>query len=173
MVPRNFKSIIMSTRSSITSEKSHYTKAFTFQNISKGSVSASDDLSIFEVIKMCEMLDVVEVGVFDFPNFPEAKKKFNVIYFTLNPSFASFKGLFRGMVSLGKPLGVIIEYTIEKEQFTLKFYESDKNVVKAYLYKIIENIAEEIRFKSILSSIIENRRKIKLEESLLLKKLFA
>lgn len=162
----------MSTNSSIPEEFQH-TKAFTFRKISKRSISVSEDLRIFEIMKSCQMLNVVEVASFDFPNFPEAKKKFNAIYFIINPSFASINSLFRGLISLGRPLGVIIEYTSEKKQFTLKYYDSDEDIAKAYLNKIIQNIVEEIRFKCILTSILQHRLNIELEESLTLKKLFA
>lgn len=148
-------------------------KSFTFQDISKRADLKSSGFSILKILETCEMFDVVESVNFDFPNFPEVNKTFHAIYFNINPSFYSFKGLFRGIVSLGKPLGVILEYTVEKDQFTLKYYESNSNAVEAYLVKIIEHVREEIRFKSILNTVLENQRKIKAEESLLWQKLFA
>lgn len=162
----------MSFTASSTNLEIQNANAFTFQNIIKRSDSKSD-LSVIEVIEMCQMLDVLESVSFNFPNFPEANKTFHAIYFTINPSFSSLKGLFKGMASLGKPLGVILEYISELNQFTLKYYESDKSIAKSYINKFIENIEDEIRFKSILNTIIENQRKIKAEESLLLQKLFA
>ncbi|GAB2608242.1 hypothetical protein [Belliella aquatica] len=157
---------------SITSENEN-AKSFTFQNISKKADLKSSGYSILQILETCEMFEVVESVNYDFPNFPEANKTFHAIYFNINPSFYSLKGLFRGLVSLGKPLGVILEYTVEKDQFTLKYYESNSNAVEAYLIKIIEHVCEEIRFKSILNTILENQRKIKAEESLLWQKLFA
>ncbi|AFL84800.1 hypothetical protein Belba_2234 [Belliella baltica DSM 15883] len=172
MILRNLKFMIMSVTANISSEI-QVEKSFTFQNISKRSDAILNDLSVLEILEMCQMLNVVESTNFNFPNFPETNKTFHAIYFKINPSFSSLKGLFKGMVSLGKPLGVIVEYISELEQFTLKYYESDKNIAKSYINKFIENIEDEIRFKSVLNTIIENQRKIKSEESLLLQKLFA
>jgi hypothetical protein len=157
---------------SITSEIRN-AKSFNFQNISKRADLKSSSFSVLQIFGACEMFEVIESVNFDFPNFPEANKTFHAIYFNINPSFYSLKGLFRGLVSLGKPLGVILEYTVEKDEFTLKYYESNSNAVETYLIKIIEHVREEIRFKSILNTILLNQRKIKTEESLLWQKLFA
>ncbi|MFD2033512.1 hypothetical protein ACFSKL_01860 [Belliella marina] len=162
----------MSVTATISSENNN-ANAFAFQNISRNSISQSQELGAMDILAMCEMVDVVDTTSFGFPNFPEVKKTFHAVYFQINESFASLKGLFRGLASLGKPEGVILEYVSERETFTLKYYASNEIEVKAYLNKFIQSIQDEIRFKSILNQIIENQRKIKAEESLLLQKLFA
>ncbi|MCH7400579.1 hypothetical protein ACFOUP_11460 [Belliella kenyensis] len=147
--------------------------AFAFQNISRARRSESTAVSVIGMLEMCGMLDVVESSSFDFPNFPEAKKQFHVVYFTINESFSSLRGLFRGLTSLGKPGEVILENDASKGLFTLKYYQSNERKVKSYLATLIETVENELRFKQILNQIIENQRKIKAEQSLLLQKLFA
>ncbi|MCH7414489.1 hypothetical protein MM213_13400 [Belliella sp. R4-6] len=163
----------MSVTASITTSENQNANAFAFQNISRKSNTGSQDLGVMNVLEMCAMINVTDSAKFDFPNFPEARKTFHAVYFQINESYSSLKGLFRGLASLGKPEGVVLEYVSENETFTLKFYASNEQLTKAYLNKIIKSIEDEIRFKSILNQIIENQRIIKAEQSLLLQKLFA
>ncbi|MCH7408237.1 hypothetical protein MM239_02430 [Belliella sp. DSM 111904] len=162
----------MSNTVTISTEAQH-AGAFAFQNISRVKRSESSATSVIGMLELCGMLEVIETSSFDFPNFPEAKKKFNVVYFKINESFASLKGLFRGLTSLGKPGEVILENEVSQGVFTLKYYQSNEIKVKSYLATLIETVENELRFKQVLDQIIENQRKIKAEEGLLLQKLFA
>jgi hypothetical protein len=151
----------------------HFNEVFAFQKILKKEVNGTPSLSPLQILESCEMVEVMETAFFDFPNFPEAKKKFHVIYFQLAPQYSFLKGLFNGLISIGQPKGVLLEIEKEKETYSLKFYESEKLNVNNYLNKIFRIVLEEIRFKRILKKIIQNQEIFAKEEQLLKSELFA
>jgi hypothetical protein len=151
----------------------HSPEVFAFQKISKKEVKGTPYLSPLQILESCEMVEVMEAAFFDFPNFPEARKKFHVIYFQLAPHYSSLKGLFNGLISIGQPKGVLLEFEKEKLTYSLKFYESNKVNVNDYLNKIFRIVSEEIRFKRILKKIIQNQEAFAKEEHLLKAELFA
>jgi hypothetical protein len=146
---------------------------FAFQKITKRAGIDTLVLNPLEIMESCEIVNVLETAFFDFPNFPEAKKKFHVIYFQLAPQYSSLKGLFNGLISIGQPNGVLLEIEKEKLTYSLKYYESDQEKINEYLNKIFRIVLEEIRFKSILKKIIQNQVVFAKEEQLLRSELFA
>lgn len=119
------------------------------------------------------MVNVLETASFDFPNFPEAKKSFQVIYFELSEEFQAIKGLFNGLISLGHKDAVILEFEKDLSRYSLKYYVADEENVNRYLHKIFNFVSDEIRFKRILKQSIENQKAFAKEEQLLIKELFA
>jgi len=162
----------MSVSNLISSKNASANPNFVFQKVSKTQTTVENAFSVMELMVTCEMVKVTESASFDFPNFPEAKKSFQVIYFELSSNYTIQKSLFGGLVSLGKPNGVILQQNRELGNFTLKFYASNSETVKDYLQKIFGIVEEEIRFKSILKKIIQNQQRFENEEQLLKKELF-
>jgi hypothetical protein len=101
---------------------------------SKGSMLTG--LNPLEIMESCEMVNVIETASFDFPNFPEAKKSFQVIYFELSEEFHKIRGLFNGLINLGHKDAVILDFEKELSRYSLKFYVSEEEGVKNYLTKI-------------------------------------
>ena len=126
-----------------------------------------------EIMESCEMVNVIETASFDFPNFPEAKKSFQVIYFELSEEFHAIKGLFNGIINLGHKDAVILYFEKELSRYSLKYYVADEEGVNSYLTKIFRFLSEEIRFKQILKQSIENQKAFAREEQLLKMELFA
>lgn len=147
--------------------------SFSFQKITKKEGAFIKGLNPLEIIKSCEMVNVLETASFDFPNFPEAKKSFQVIYFELSEEFQAIKGLFNGLISFGHKSTVILDFEKELSRYSLKFYLSDEEVVNNYLNKIFSFVSDEIRFKRILKKSIENQKAFAKEEQLLRMELFS
>ncbi|MDO9554732.1 hypothetical protein [Rhodonellum sp.] len=162
----------MSVSNRISSANAPANSNFAFQKVSKTQTTVENPLSVMDLMVACGIVQVTETASFDFPNFPEAKKSFQVIYFELSSDYATHTSLFGGLVSLGKPNGVILQQNRELGNFTLKFYASNSETVKSYLQKIFGIVEEEIRFKSILKKIIQNQQRFENEEQLLKKELF-
>lgn len=78
-----------------------------------------------------------------------------------------------GLISIGQPDGVILEFEKENAIYSLKFYDANVLKVSNYLHKIFRMVSEEIRFKSILKKIIQNQQVFEKEEQLLKAELFA
>ncbi|WP_373522906.1 hypothetical protein [Aquiflexum sp.] len=146
---------------------------FAFQKITKKEGAYTKDLNPLEIIESCEMVNVLETASFDFPNFPEAKKSFHVIYFELSEEFQAVKGLFNGLISLGHKDAVILDFEKDLSRYSLKFYVSQEAEVNNYLNKIFRFVSDEIRFKKILKKSIANQKAFAKEEQLLRKELFA
>jgi hypothetical protein len=165
-----FKICLMSVQK--TSVQTPSQELFSFQKISKRSENPSQSINAVEMLNGCEMVQLTGQGSFDFPNFPEAKKSFQVLYFKLSADFESLKGLFNGLISIGQPKGVILEFQKELNTYTLKFYTADEPSVFHYFSKITKVVSEEIRFKKILKKIIENQKSFEAEGQLLRNELF-
>jgi hypothetical protein len=146
---------------------------FAFQKITKKEGANTKGLSPLEIMNSCEMVNVLETASFDFPNFPEAKKSFQVIYFELSEEFQAVKGLFNGLISLGHKDAVILDFEKDLSRYSLKFYVSQEADVNNYLNKIFKFVSDEIRFKKILKKSIENQKAFAKEEHLLKMELFA
>lgn len=148
-------------------------ESFAFQKITKKQGVNVTGLNPLEIIESCEMVNVIETASFDFPNFPEANKSFQVIYFELSEEFHKIRGLFNGLINLGHKDAVILDFEKELSRYSLKFYVSEEEGVKNYLTKIFRFISEEIRFKQILKKSIANQRAFAKEEQFLKMELFA
>jgi hypothetical protein len=99
-------------------------ESFAFQKITKKQEINAKGLNPLAIMKSCEMVNVIETASFDFPNFPEAKKSFQVIYFELSEEFHAIKGLFNGLINLGHKDAVILDFEKELSRYSLKFYVS-------------------------------------------------
>jgi hypothetical protein len=148
-------------------------EVYAFQNVSKNTFAPPPNLTAVELISQCEMLMVSHKSSFAFPNYPEAKKQFNVIYFSLTAEFEDLKGLFFGLTSIGQPAGIILEHQKELGTFSLKFYSNQSHEAAGYIDRIIKLVKEEIRFKKILKRILFNQREFESGEQLLRKELFS
>lgn len=127
---------------------------------------------VLEQMKMCRFFEILDVGRFDFPNFPEARKSFRVVYFQLSEQFEVFKGLLRGLISLGNTAGAILEYSAERQLFSLKYYKANESKVSAHMEYLERQLDQELKFKAVLSKLIENKRAFEIEQSLLKSELF-
>jgi hypothetical protein len=159
--------------SQISTQQAPIQESFTFQSVSIRSENHSNQVSVTEMIMACDMVELTGQGSFNFPNYPESNKSFQVLYFRLASDFESLKGLFNGLISIGQPNGVILEFQKELDRYTLKFYSSNEPVVSGYFSKITKVISEEIRFKKILKRIIENQKSFEAEGQLLRNEIFA
>jgi hypothetical protein len=148
-------------------------ESFAFRQITKKVGDKASGLNPLEIMESCEMVHVVETASFDFPNYPEAKKSFHAIYFKLSPDFVIQRGLFNGLISIGKPEGVLLEFQKELGTYTLKYYQADETMATHYISKIFRLVSEEIRFKRILKRSIEKQKAFVKEEQLLRMELFA
>jgi hypothetical protein len=157
----------------ISTQQAPVQESFTFQSVSKRSDIFSPVVSVAEMIMASDMVELTGQGSFNFPNFPETNKSFHVLYFKLTSEFESLKGLFNGLISIGQPNGVILEFQKDLNTYTLKFYTSNEPAVSAYFSKITKVISEEIRFKKILKKIIENQKAFEAEGQLLRNEIFA
>jgi hypothetical protein len=156
-----------------SSDNSSLSHSFTFKKISRKSETELNNLSVLEILNQSNIVNVIETGSFDFPNFPEAKKSFQVLYFELDSAFLSKTPLFKSIVSLGKPEGVILEINKDLGNYTLKYYATNADIVKSYLQKIFGIFEDELSFKTILRRVLENQARNKMEEQLLQKELFS
>ncbi|MCL6260172.1 hypothetical protein M3O96_13810 [Aquiflexum sp. TKW24L] len=159
--------------SQITSQQAPVQESFSFQTVSKRSEILSNPVNVVDMIMACEMVELTGQGSFNFPNYPEANKNFQVLYFKLTSDFENLKGLFNGLISIGQPQGVILEFQKELNTYTLKFYSSNEIAAAGYFSKITKVISEEIRFKKILKKIIENQKAFEAEGQLLRNEIFA
>jgi hypothetical protein len=159
--------------SQISSQQAPVQESFSFQTVSKRSEILSNPVNVAEMIMACEMVELTGQGSFNFPNFPEANKNFQVLYFKLTSDFENLKGLFNGLISIGQPQGVIVEFQKELNTYSLKFYSSNESAAAGYFSKITKVISEEIRFKMILKKIIENQKAFEAEGQLLRNEIFA
>ncbi len=148
-------------------------ESFAFQKITKKQGFNATGLNPLEIMESCEMVHVIETASFDFPNYPEARKSFHVIYFSLSPNFVIQRGLFNGLISIGKPAGVLLEFQKELGTYTLKYYQANETLAKLYISKIFRLVSEEIRFKNILKRSIANQKAFAKEEQLLKMELFS
>ena len=159
--------------SQLSTQQASVQESFTFQSVSKRSEFLAPAVSVTEMLMACDMVDLTGQASFNFPNFPEANKSFQVLYFKLSSEFESLKGLFNGLISIGQPNGVILEFQKDLNTYSLKFYTSNENTVAGYFSKISKVISEEIRFKKILKKVIENQKSFEAEGQLLRNEIFA
>ncbi|SNS51161.1 hypothetical protein SAMN06295967_11183 [Belliella buryatensis] len=140
--------------------------------IQKSSTAQKVNQLASEQMEMCEFFEIQEVAGFDFPNFPEARKSFRVVYFKLTKQYEGLKGLLRGLISLGNTAGAILEYSAERQLFSLKYYKASESEVSAYMNYLEKQLDQELKFKAVLSKLVENKRKFDVEQSLLKQELF-
>ncbi len=145
---------------------------FAFQQISKQSFESIDCMSLYDLINEGDMMQVVGHGSFDFPNYPETRKVFQVIYFRFHNEFAGLRGLFNGLIRLGAPSGIFIESQLGMYRFAFKFYSHDEEKAKHHFSKVTTFLYQEIRFKSILKKVLENKRNFEASQQLLNNELF-
>lgn len=110
---------------------------------------------------------------FDFPNFPETQKVFHVLYFKWVQDEARLKALFNGLILLGQPHGVVVEFQKELNTYALKYYAHNAASALDYLKKIAHYLSKELRFKQVLSSYLIQEKRHQQSQSLLHRELFA
>lgn len=110
---------------------------------------------------------------FDFPNFPETDKIFQVWYFQLNQDYQSQKSLFNGLILLGQPQGIVLEYQKDLNTYAFKYYEHDGEKALMYMKKLHQLLSNELRFKRLLSSYLLEEKRHHQSQSLLQRELFS
>ncbi|PRY85687.1 hypothetical protein [Mongoliibacter ruber] len=150
-----------------------YSDVFAFQQVSKSSPSIAENQSLLEMIADSGIFQVIGSAGFDFPNFPETQKKFKVLYLNLSDDFSSLMGILNGLIHLGQPSGVVLQYEKELDRFNLKFYLHDEELVRNYLVKLFASISGEKRFRKVLRRVIEVEKARKVEEKFLYQELLA
>jgi hypothetical protein len=90
----------------------------------------------------------------------------------LNPHFENLSSLFIGLSSFGKPFDLIIEKEKHSSVFSVSFPVSSESIVLNYLQRILLMLTEEVKFKTVLKKVLENQKRFKAEESLLMNELF-
>ncbi len=159
----------MSATSTSTSKSA---QTFAFQHISKKSIESAECLSVYDLINEGDMMQVIGYGSFDFPNYQETQKVFHVIYFRFQSDFVDLSGLFKGLIRLGAPKGIIIETQTDRNRFAFKYYSHDEERAKNHFAKITSLLYQEVRFKSILKKVLENKRNFEASQQLLNNELF-
>jgi hypothetical protein len=149
-------------------------KDFAFHKISKSEKSPTGNTKdLIKALQEGSLFKVRGQAGFDFPNFPETNKKFRVLYMELNHDFQDVQAILNGFLALGQPQGVILEFDKTQNNYSLKYYLQDAPSVMNYLDKLTLFINEEVRFKKILKRILENNKRTKIEERLLINELIA
>ena len=146
---------------------------FPFQEISRKSVHQSVEGGVKAFFAGMEMVEVVGRAGFGFPNFPESKKVFQVVYFKIKEEYKRYQPLLNGLIAIGQPDKGSVEYYGELDTFTIKYYQSDEQEAVSFLSKIFSVLGDEIRFKDILKRVIENQERFAREGQLLNTELFA
>nr|WP_215223403.1 hypothetical protein [Echinicola shivajiensis] len=144
---------------------------FSFKSVIRNNAQDQSDINVFDWLDQHDAVKVEGQGAFDFANFQNSNKSFQVIYFSLEADLADHYALFRGIVLAGQPKEVYLENIHEKRSFSLKFYKNNESVAKEYLEKIFKIVNEEIRFKKVLKKVLVNQEKHRLEEKLLFNEL--
>jgi len=124
-------------------------------------------------LKDCEMFIIKGQAGFDFPNFPETDKIFQVWYFQLNQDYQSQKSLFNGLILLGQPQGIVLEYQKDLNTYAFKYYEHDGEKALMYMKKLHQLLSNELRFKRLLSSYLLEEKRHHQSQSLLQRELFS
>lgn len=158
---------------SLSHNNPSFSKRFAFQQVSKLNPEKSQKQSLQGMIVESGIFQINDTSGFDFPNFPETRKQFKILYLNLSEEFEDIKGLIRGLISLGQPTGVVFQFEKELNRFNLKFYQHDEEIVYNYLSNIFNTLNEERRFKMVLRRIIEVEKSRKAEERFLYQELLA
>jgi len=145
---------------------------FAFQSISKKSKKSYTNSTVLDIMESCGMVDIKEVREVDFAHHPDTNKNFKVLEFNLAGNAASLKGLFNGMICLGNPKEVSLNFQKDLDSYVFKYYESDEKVAVKYFEKIVNIIEDEIRFKSILRKVIDNLKAFDTSQQLLRNELY-
>jgi hypothetical protein len=130
-------------------------------------------IDIADWIRGCDMFDFTGKASFDFPNFPETNKVFHVVYFKLSAQYINLKGLLNGLAMLGQPKGVVFEYQKELKTYSFKYYAHENSEALTYIQKIVKTIYADIRFKQVLSALIQQEKDFVDSQKLLKKELFS
>lgn len=150
-----------------------YQSDFIFKGVSKNSPISSTDLSVELMLEESGVFGVLEKSNFNFPNFPESNKNFQVYYLNLSDDFKEVKSILLGLLALGQPEELVLGYEKELDRFNLKFYQHHEPKVLACLKGIFEVLANEKRFKKVLKRVIEVEKQKKAEDKFLYKELMA
>ncbi|MDO8965879.1 hypothetical protein [Algoriphagus sp.] len=81
--------------------------------------------------------------------------------------FEQLLPLFRGLILLGKPNSLSLIYDFDHAQVFFTFSKTEEKAVVHFFNQIIELLKREVKFKEILSKVIENNRRFQAEQSLL------
>ncbi len=81
--------------------------------------------------------------------------------------FEQLLPLFKGLISLGKPISLSLIYGVEQPQVFFTFSRSEKQVVVGFFIQIINLLKKEVRFKEILKKVLENKKRFQSEQALL------
>jgi len=138
---------------------------FAFTGISKKLDKVITDLSIIQLLENCELL-MIKKSLQD-PDNAVIK-----ISLSISPEFKNLKGLFNGLISLGQPKEVNLTYQKDRDYYELKYIQSGQAATSNYLVKLIGMIEAELRFKTVLKSIIENQKAFDASQQLLRKEIF-
>jgi hypothetical protein len=130
------------------------------------------NVSLEKWFEQIEMFEIMEVCTFDFPNFPETDKVFKLVYFKLNTVDIIQKRLFNGLIRLGQPEGVILEYHKEIDTYTLKFYAHQELSASHYVNNLQEEVEKDLRFRRVLAAVITQQESFENSQRLLVKELF-
>ena len=143
-----------------------------FQEVSKNLSITKEHIGVAEVLQMQGIVEVTGRAGFDFPNFPEVRKEFRVVYFRMADGFKSAQALLNGLIAIGQPEKGLVEFSKELDTFSVKFYSNTEHHTVSYLEKIFGVLKEEFRFKRILRTVIENQSRFGAESQLLKAELF-
>lgn len=110
---------------------------------------------------------------FDFPNFPEAQKVFHVMYFEWSQDEVQLKALLNGLLLLGQPHGIVLEFQKALNTYALKYYAHNSGIALDYLQRLEDYLSKELRFKQVLSSYLHQEKRHQQSQGLLQRELFA
>jgi len=140
---------------------------FAFTGISKKLAKETPHLSIRQQLENCEFFKIendILTGVQD--SHPIK------ISLSITPAFKNLQGLFNGLISLGQAREVKLSYLKSPDTYELTYNISDQTAVSVYLGKLIGMIKAELRFKSVLRTIIDNQKAFDASQQLLKKEIF-
>ncbi|RZS97247.1 hypothetical protein [Cecembia calidifontis] len=130
------------------------------------------NVSLEKWFEQMEMFEILEVSSFDFPNFPETNKVFKLINFKVDSAENGKKRLFNGLIRLGQPEGVILEYHKKIDTYTLKFYAHQEMDAYLFIHNLHAELEKDFRFRKVLAAVISQQESFENSQQLLMKELF-
>lgn len=96
-----------------------------------------------------------------------------IVTFVLNESYRDKFALLRGLLEFSRPKGITISANRLDRTFQLQVSPDQVDRIKEYLETILNLLAEEIRFKASLKSVIAFENKVRLEQEKVYEALWA